>query len=74
MGVGIKYNLSSLFKNNKKLTSVTIGKNITKVGKNAFKGCKKLKTIKFAKGISKKMKKSLKKQIIKAGAKNVKFK
>lgn len=63
-----------LFKNNKKLTSVTIGKNITKVGKNAFKGCKKLKTIKFAKGISKKMKKSLKKQIIKAGAKNVKFK
>ena len=63
-----------LFKNNKKLTSVTIGKNITKVGKNAFKGCRKLKTIKFAKGISKKMKKSLKKQLIKAGAKNVKFK
>lgn len=47
---------------------------MTKVGNNAFKGCKKLKTVKFAKGISAKTKKSLKKQIVKAGAKKAKFK
>ena len=29
----------------KKLTKVTIGKNVKKIGKNAFNGCKKLKTI-----------------------------
>ena len=62
------------FKNNKKLTTVTIGKYVTKVGNNAFKGCKKLKTVKFAKGIQTKTKKSLKKQIVKAGAKKAKFK
>ena len=28
-----------------KLTKLTIGKNVTKIGKNAFSGCKKLKTI-----------------------------
>ncbi|MCM1181302.1 MAG: leucine-rich repeat protein [Clostridium sp.] len=33
------------FKNNKKLKSVTIGKNIKKIGKNAFYGCKNLKKI-----------------------------
>ncbi|MCM1160910.1 MAG: leucine-rich repeat protein [Roseburia sp.] len=33
------------FKNNQKLKSVTIGKNVTKIGANAFYGCKKLKTI-----------------------------
>ena len=32
-------------KNLAKLTKVTIGKNVTKIGKNAFSGCKKLKTI-----------------------------
>lgn len=33
------------FKNNKKLTKVTIGANVTKIGANAFSGCKKLKKI-----------------------------
>ena len=33
------------FKNNKKLKSVTIGKNVTSIGDRAFFGCKKLKTI-----------------------------
>ncbi len=33
------------FKNNKKLTSVTIGKNVTSIGSSAFAGCKKLKEI-----------------------------
>ncbi len=31
--------------NNKKLTKVTVGKNITSIGKNAFKNCKKLKSV-----------------------------
>lgn len=35
------------FKNNKKLKTVTIGKNITEIGANAFSGAKKLKTIKI---------------------------
>jgi hypothetical protein len=33
------------FKNNKKLTSVVIGKNVVSVGKEAFKGCTKLKKV-----------------------------
>ena len=33
------------FKNYKKLTKVTIGKNVETIEKNAFSGCKKLKTI-----------------------------
>lgn len=33
------------FKNNKKLTNVTIGVNITTIGKNAFSGCRNLKKI-----------------------------
>lgn len=33
------------FKNNKKLTQVTIGTNVKKIGASAFEGCKKLKTI-----------------------------
>ena len=32
-------------KGNKKLTKLTIGKNINKIGKNAFKGCKNLKNV-----------------------------
>ena len=35
------------FKGMKKLTSVTIGKNVKKIGKNAFNGCKKLKKVTF---------------------------
>ena len=34
------------FKGNKKLTTVTIGKNIKTIGKNAFASCAKLKTVK----------------------------
>lgn len=33
------------FKNNNKITKITIGENIVSIGKNAFYGCKKLKTI-----------------------------
>ncbi len=34
-----------VFRNNKKLTQVTIGKYVTKIGKQAFEGCGKLKKI-----------------------------
>lgn len=33
------------FKNHKYATKVTVGKNVTKIGKNAFAGCKKVKSI-----------------------------
>ena len=36
---------SKAFKNNKKLKSVTIGKNVKKIGKEAFYNCKNLKKI-----------------------------
>lgn len=46
---GVSYKVTSVadgaLKNYKKLTKVTIGANVTKIGKNAFYGCKKLKTI-----------------------------
>lgn len=46
---GITYKVTAIkdyaFKDNKKLTTVTIGKNVTKFGKNLFSGCTKLKTI-----------------------------
>lgn len=46
---GKKYKVTEIkanaFKNNKKLKKVTIGKNIRKIGKNAFYGCKNLKSI-----------------------------
>ena len=46
---GKKYKVTEIkanaFKNNKKLTKITIGKNIKKIGKNAFLGCKNLKNI-----------------------------
>ncbi len=35
------------FKNNKKLKKTTIGSNIKKIGKDAYKGCKNLKSIKI---------------------------
>lgn len=43
----IKYNVTAVggFKNSKKLTTVTLGKNITTIDKNTFSGCVKLKKI-----------------------------
>ncbi|MBO4591393.1 MAG: leucine-rich repeat protein [Eubacterium sp.] len=37
----------NVFKNNSKLTSVVIGKNVKSIGANCFSGCKKLKKITF---------------------------
>lgn len=38
---------SGVFQNNKKIKSLTIGKNITSIGKNAFSGCTNLKNVKI---------------------------
>jgi hypothetical protein len=38
---------NNVFKNNSKLTSVVIGKNVESIGANCFSGCKKLKKITF---------------------------
>lgn len=35
----------NVFQNNKKINTVTIGKNVTSIGANAFKKCTKLKTV-----------------------------
>ena len=46
---GIKYQVAAVskdaFKNNKKVTQVTIDKNVNNIGKNAFYGCKNLKKV-----------------------------
>lgn len=46
---GVTYKVTSISakagKNNKKLKSIIIGKNVKKIGKSAFEGCKKLKTV-----------------------------
>lgn len=46
---GVTYKVTSVaknvFKNNKKLKKVTIGKNISKINANTFSGCKNLKTV-----------------------------
>ena len=46
---GITYKVTSVVSNalanNKKVTKVTVGKNVTSIGKNAFKKCTKLKTV-----------------------------
>lgn len=46
---GVTYKVTKIadnsFKNNNKITKITIGENIVSIGKNAFYGCKKLKTI-----------------------------
>ncbi len=56
---GVTYKVNAIsdqaFKGCRKLKSVTIGKNITKIGKKAFYGCSKLKTITIK---SKKLKKN----------------
>lgn len=47
---GTVYKVTSIkanaLKNNKKIKTITIGANITKIGKNAFSGCTNVKTIK----------------------------
>ena len=40
------------FKNNKKITTITIGDGIKTIGKGAFEGCTKLKTVKFGVGLT----------------------
>ena len=46
---GVKYKVTAVskdaFKNNKKVTQVTIDKNVKNIGKNAFYGCKNLKKV-----------------------------
>ena len=46
---GIKYQVTAVskdaFKNNKKVTQITIDKNVKNIGKNAFYGCKNLKKV-----------------------------
>ena len=42
---GVSEIAANTFKNNKKLQKVTIGKNVTKIGKKAFAGCRNLKKI-----------------------------
>ena len=53
------------FKKFAKLKTVTLGKNIKTIGKNAFNGCKKLKTITFKGNSVKKIGKSAFKNIYK---------
>lgn len=52
---GITYKVtavaSSAFKNQKKLTQITMGSNVTLIGANAFSGCKALKTVKLNKNM-----------------------
>lgn len=51
---GVKYKVTavaeSAFKGNTKLTTVTIGKNVTSIGSQAFANCASLKTVTFAGG------------------------
>ena len=52
---GITYKVASIeksaFADNKKLTSVTVGNHVTKVGAKAFKGCTNLKKVKLGKNV-----------------------
>lgn len=54
---GVKYKVTSVaknaFKDNKKLTSVTLSANITEIGNNAFAGCTKLKEVVIPKNVTK---------------------
>lgn len=46
---------AKIMKGNTKLTKVTLGKNVTTIGKQAFYGCKKLKTITIKSKVFKKV-------------------
>ena len=52
---GVTYAVTSIaenaFKNNKKIKSVTIGKNVKTIGKNAFRNCSKLTSITIPKNV-----------------------
>ena len=52
---GKEYKVTSIpknaFKNNKKLTSIIIGNNVTSIGDYAFYGCTNLKTVKIGKNV-----------------------
>ena len=63
---------SKAFCNNKKLTSIIIGKNIENIGNEAFKGCKNLKNVIIK--TEKLDKKSLGKNVFKSVNKSVKIK
>ncbi|MGN0153657.1 MAG: leucine-rich repeat protein [Lachnospiraceae bacterium] len=53
---GVTYQVTSIaadaFKNNKKMTKVTIGSNIKTIGDGAFSGCTKLKTVTIGKNVT----------------------
>ena len=53
---GVTYKVTGIadkaFKNNKKLTTVTIGSNVTKIGKEAFSGCSALKKVTIGKNVT----------------------
>ena len=55
--VGKKYKIVKIadkaFMNCKKLTKVTVGKNVKTIGKKAFANCKALKTVQIPKGLKK---------------------
>ncbi|WP_022759796.1 BspA family leucine-rich repeat surface protein [Butyrivibrio sp. AD3002] len=59
-------------KGNKKIKSLTIGKNVTSIGKDAFKGCKKLKKITIDANKSLKIEKNAFKKIAKKATVSVK--
>ena len=48
---GVTYKITKIedkaFKGNKNITKLTVGSNITSIGKEAFSGCKKIKTLKI---------------------------
>lgn len=72
---GVKFKVTAIaanaFKGNKKLTSVTIGKNVKTIGSKAFYGCTKLKKVTIK---SKSLKKIGKAAFKKAGVKKLKVK
>ena len=54
---GVTYKVTAIeknaFKNNKKLKTLKLGKNVTAIGSQAFYGCKNLKTVTIGKNVSK---------------------